>query len=140
MPERRLALALLILRLTLGVFFLQWGVEKFVVPTTTLAIFRNFYGVELGALLPPVLGALQVLLALLFLAGIAPRASYGLVLLLHSVTVLVTIPRLLAPWTPVSNHFFIAGVPVWAGFLALYLLRDADRFTLPRLMRRGAPA
>ena len=136
MPERRLALALLALRLTLGVFFLQWGIEKFVVPNTTIAIFKNFYGFEIGGLLPSVLGAMQVALALLFLAGVAPRATYGLVLLLDTVTVLVTIPRLLAPWNPVSNHFFIAGVPVWAGFLSLYLLREWDRFTLPRL--RGA--
>lgn len=140
MPAQRLALSLLVLRLTLGVFFLQWGVEKFVVPNTTIAIFRNFYGFEIGALAPPVLGALQVALALAFLAGVAPRLTYGLVLLLHTVTVLVTIPRLLAPWTPVSNHFFIAGVPVWAGFFALYVLREWDVHRLPRLLGRREPA
>jgi uncharacterized membrane protein YphA (DoxX/SURF4 family) len=132
--DTRLALALLLLRLSLGVFFLQWGVEKFVVPNTTLGIFRNFYGWELGAAMPSILGALQVALALALLAGVVPRLTYGLVTLLHTVTVIVTIPRLLNPWNPVSNHFFIAGVPVLAGFFALYLLRDADRWTLPRLL------
>lgn len=133
MPERRLALALLALRITLGVFFLQWGIEKFVVPNTTIAIFKNFYGFEIGAFLPPILGGLQVALALAFLAGVAPRVTYGLVLVLHTVTVLVTIPRMLSPWNPVSNHFFIAAVPIWAGFLTLYMLREWDRFTLPGL-------
>ncbi|MCU0887133.1 MAG: DoxX family membrane protein [Rubritepida sp.] len=132
MPTQRLALALLVLRITLGVFFLQWGFEKFVVPNTTIAIFRNFYGFEVGALAPPVLGALQVALALAFLLGVAPRITYGAALLLHTVTVLVTIPRLLSPWNPVSNHFFIAGVPVWAGLFALYLLRDFDLHRLGR--------
>jgi putative oxidoreductase len=130
MLESRLALALLVLRVTLGLFLLQWGIEKFVVPGTTLAIFRNFYGFDPGALAPPVLGALQVVLALAFLLGVRPRITYGVALLLHSVTTLVTIPRLLAPWNPVSNHLFIAGVPVLAAFFALYLLRDADRYRL----------
>ena len=30
--------ALLVLRLTLGLFLLQWGVEKFVLPQSTVAI------------------------------------------------------------------------------------------------------
>jgi uncharacterized membrane protein YphA (DoxX/SURF4 family) len=139
-PADRLPLVLLILRLTLGVFFLQWGIEKFVVPATTIGIFRNFYGLSLDAWLPPVLGTLQVALALAFLAGVVPRVTYGLVLALHTVTVLVTIPRLMNPWNPVANHFFIAGVPVWAGFFALYTLRAADRWTLPNLLARGRAA
>jgi uncharacterized membrane protein YphA (DoxX/SURF4 family) len=139
--QTRLAFALLALRLTLGVFLLQWGIEKFVVPATTTAIFRNFYGLEVGGAMPALLGTGQVVLALALLAGILPRVSYGAALLLHTVTVFVTVPRLLAPWNPVSNHFFIAGVPVLAGFLALYLLRDGDRWTLPRLVAaRRAPA
>ncbi|MBX9751725.1 MAG: DoxX family membrane protein [Roseococcus sp.] len=130
MLETRLPVALLVLRLTLGVFLLQWGVEKFVVPGTTLAIFRNFYGFDPGALVLPVLGVLQVALSLALLAGVKPRLTYGVALILHSITTLVTIPRLLAPWNPVSNHLFIAGVPVLAGFFALYLLRDWDRWRI----------
>ena len=33
-----LSRALLVLRITLGLFLLQWGVEKFVVPQNTVAI------------------------------------------------------------------------------------------------------
>lgn len=138
--QNRLALSLLALRLTLGVFLLQWGIEKFVVPATTTAIFKNFYGLEVGGAMPALLGTGQVVLALALIAGVLPRLSYGAALLLHSVTVLVTIPRLLAPWNPVSNHFFIAGVPVLAGFFALYLLREADRWTVPRLLATRQPA
>jgi uncharacterized membrane protein YphA (DoxX/SURF4 family) len=136
--QSRLALALLLLRVTLGVFLLQWGIEKFVVPATTSAIFRNFYGLEVGGALPMLLGTAQVALALALIAGVMPRITYGIAAVLHTVTVLVTIPRLIAPWNPVSNHFFIAGVPVLAAFYALYLLRDADRWTVPGLMMRPA--
>ncbi|MBS7788699.1 DoxX family membrane protein [Roseococcus sp. SDR] len=130
MPEARLAIALLVLRLTLGVFFLQWGIEKFVVPATTLAIFRNFYGIDFGSWVPPILGVAQVLIAVALLLGFQPRLTYGIVLLLHGVTVIVSIPRILSPWNPVSNHFFIAGVPILAAFFALYLLRDWDRYRI----------
>ncbi len=138
LPDDRLALPLLLLRLSLGIFFLQWGVEKFVVPATTTAIFRNFYGLPVDGILPSVLGAGQIALALMFIVGVVPRVSYGLVALLHGVTVIVTIPRLVSPWNPVSNHFFIAGVPVLAAFVTLYLLRDSDRWTVPRMLRRDA--
>jgi len=136
---QRLAIALLMMRVTLGIFFLQWGIEKFVVPATTTGIFRNFYGLTVDGALPSILGGAQIALALALIAGVAPRFTYGVVAVLHTITVVVTIPRLLAPWTPVSNHFFIAGVPILAAFYALYLLRDADRFTLPRMLTR-APA
>lgn len=136
LPADRLALPLLLLRLSLGVFFLQWGIEKLVIPGTTTAIFRNFYGLAVDGVLPSVLGGAQIALALAFIAGVAPRVSYGLMTLLHCVTVIVTIPRLISPWNPVSNHFFIAGVPVLAAFVTLYLLRDDDCWTLPRLLRR----
>jgi uncharacterized membrane protein YphA (DoxX/SURF4 family) len=131
MLEQRLAISLLVLRVSLSVFMLQWGLEKFVVPGTTLAIFRNFYGLDLGRFVPPVIGVVQVLLSLAFLLGYKPRITYGLFLLMHSITTLVTIPRLISPWNPVSNHRFIAGVPVLSGFLALYPLRDWDRYRVP---------
>jgi hypothetical protein len=35
----------------------------------------------------------------------------------------------------VSNHFFIAGVPILAAFFALYLLRDWDRYRVGRVTR-----
>jgi hypothetical protein len=143
MPDAtRLSLALLLLRLTLGVFMLQWGIEKFVVPATTTGIFQRFYGISVTGVMPAILGAAQVALSLALLAGAWPRITYGIMLALHTITVIVTIPRLLAPWNPVSNHFFIAGVPVLAGFFALYLLREHDRWTLPKLLagRAAKPA
>jgi uncharacterized membrane protein YphA (DoxX/SURF4 family) len=136
-PPQTLALALIMMRVTLGIFFLQWGIEKFVVPATTTGIFRNFYGLTVDGVVPSLLGGAQILLSLALIAGFVPRVTYGLVAVLHTVTVLVTIPRLLNPWNPVSNHFFIAGVPILAAFYALYLLRDADLYTVPRMMRAG---
>ena len=45
-PAHSLSGALLMLRLTLGIFLLQWGIEKFVVPQNTVAIWACFYGLN----------------------------------------------------------------------------------------------
>jgi len=50
---------------------------------------------------------------------------------MHLSTTLVTIPRLLSAWNSFSNHLFIAGGPVLAGFLALYVLLDWEKYRIP---------
>ena len=138
--------ALAVLRVSLGVFLLLWGVEKFVIPDVTVRIWSNFYSVGLAAALVPLVGAGQSALALAITAGIWRRATYGLGLLLHAITVAATWRQLLDPWGLRSggapNHLFLAGVPVLAAFVALYLLRDRDAWTADEWLRRrrGAEA
>ncbi|MEX2156877.1 MAG: hypothetical protein WD773_08560 [Gemmatimonadales bacterium] len=136
--------ALAVLRVSLGVFLLLWGVEKFVIPEVTVRIWGGFYGVGLAAALVPVVGAVESALALAITVGLWRRVSYGLGLLLHAVSVVSTWRQLLDPWGLRSggapNHLFLAGVPVLAAFLALYLLRDRDTWTLDeRLRHRSTP-
>jgi putative oxidoreductase len=57
MLGRALSRALLVLRITLGLFLLQWGVEKFVVPQNTVAIWGYFYGLDVSAALGYLFGA-----------------------------------------------------------------------------------
>ena len=132
--------ALAVLRVSLGVFLLLWGVEKFVIPEVTVQIWGGFYGVGLAAALVPLVGALESALALAITVGLWRRATYGLGLLLHAVSVVSTWRQLLDPWGLRSggapNHLFLAGVPVLAAFLALYLLRDRDAWTLDDWLRR----
>ena len=136
--------ALAVLRVSLGVFLLLWGVEKFVIPEVTVQIWGGFYGVGLAAALVPLVGALESALALAITVGLWRRATYGLGLLLHAVSVAATWRQLLDPWGLRSggspNHLFLAGVPVLAAFVALYLLRDRDAWTLDeRVRHRSTP-
>lgn len=132
--------ALAVLRVSLGVFLLLWGVEKFVIPTTTVRIWDTFYGVGLGASLVPLVGAVESVLALAIVVGLWRRVSYGLGLLVHAVSVLSSWRQLIDPWGLRSggspNHLFLAGVPVLAGFVALYLLRARDGWTLDEWLLR----
>jgi uncharacterized membrane protein YphA (DoxX/SURF4 family) len=134
--------ALAILRVSLGVFLLLWAVEKFAIPASTVGIWSHFYGVPLAASLVPLVGTLESALAVAITVGLWRRVSYGLGLLLHAVSVLSTWRQLLDPWGLRSggspNHLFLAGIPVLAAFLVLYLLRDRDAWTLDEWLARGS--
>lgn len=133
--------ALAVVRVSLGVFLLLWGIEKFVIPDVTVRIWSGFYGVGLATGLVPLVGALESALALAITLGLWRRATYGLGLLLHAVSVLASWRQLIDPWGLRSggspNHLFLAGVPVLAAFVALYLLRDRDTWTLDERLRRS---
>ena len=127
-----LSRALLVLRVTLGLFLLQWGVEKFVVPQNTVGIWSHFYGLDVPQTLGYLFGALEIAIAVCLFLGLFRTVAYGAALALHAVTVLVTWRQLLDPWGDEVNHLFIAGVPVLGGFIALFLLRHWDRGVLDR--------
>jgi len=131
MPDDRLATALrralLALRVTLGLFLLQWGVEKFVVPENTVGIWGHFYGLALPAAVGYLFGAAEIAIALCLFLGIFRTPAYGAALALHAVTTIVTWRQLADPWGDPANHLFVAGLPVLGGFLALFLLREWDR-------------
>ena len=122
-----LSRALLALRITLGVFLLQWGVEKFVVPQNTVAIWAYFYGLNVSPALGYPFGTAEIAIAGCLFLGLFRTAAYGAALALHAVSVLVSWRQLLDPWGADANHLFIASVPVLGALIALFLLRHWDR-------------
>lgn len=133
MNPRTLALALAILRISLGLFLLLWALEKLVIPQGTVGIWSGFYGIQIGPAVPYFIGALEALLAIAILVGVWRRVSYGLGVLFHAISVGAGWKQLIDPWGLYlfdrPQHLFLAGVPVLAAFVALYLLRDADLWT-----------
>jgi putative oxidoreductase len=124
--------ALLALRITLGLFLLQWGVEKFVVPQSNVAIWSTFYGIAIAPALGYVFGAAEIAIAVCLFLGLWRTVAYGAALALHAVTVLVSWRPLLQPWADPVNHLFIASVPVLGALVALFLLRHWDRPAVAR--------
>jgi putative oxidoreductase len=131
MPDQALAQALyralLALRITLGLFLLQWGVEKFVVPQNTVAIWGYFYGLNVPQALGYLFGAAEIAIAVCLFLGRFRTVAYGAALALHAVTVLVSWRQLLDPWGTDFNHLFVASIPVLGALIALFLLRHWDR-------------
>jgi uncharacterized membrane protein YphA (DoxX/SURF4 family) len=119
--------ALLVLRITLGLFLLQWGVEKFVVPQNTVAIWSHFYGLNVSQALGYLFGAVEIAIAVCLFLGLFRTPAYGAAVGLHAVSVLVSWRQLFDPWGDPVNHLFIASVPVLGALIALFLLRHWDR-------------
>jgi uncharacterized membrane protein YphA (DoxX/SURF4 family) len=130
--SKALTRALLALRITLGLFLLQWGIEKFVVPQSSTFIWEHFYGVAAPPVLGYAFGIAEIAIALCMILGVLRTIVYGAALFLHTVTVLVTWRQLIDPWGDPVNHLFTAAVPVLGGFLALFLLRRWDRSLLEK--------
>lgn len=126
----RVPQALLVLRITLALFFAQWGIEKFIKPDAAASIFDHFYGLQISALISYAFGAVELALAAGLLLGIAKTFSYGALIAVHGVSVVVSWKQLLHPWAAQSNHLFIASVPLLGALVALFLMRDRDTFSL----------
>ncbi|TCO77844.1 hypothetical protein [Chromatocurvus halotolerans] len=129
MSDTRIANALFTLRLGVFIVMLMWTLDKFVNPQHSAAVFDNFYGLSnMGTGLFMVLGALQLVLVLAFIAGFKKRFTYGAVFLLHAVSTLSSWQQYLDGF---NNLLFFAAWPMLAACYALYILRDMDtRWTL----------
>jgi putative oxidoreductase len=122
--QDRITWSLLSLRVTVFVVMLFWTLDKFVQPEHSGGVFENFYGIGgLGATAFYVIGALEMVLILAFVAGALKRVTYGLVLLLHAVSTFSSFGQYLDPF---NNLLFFAAWPMLAACLTLYLLRDLD--------------
>lgn len=122
--EQQLPKALLALRLGVFIVMLVWTLDKFVNPDHASGVYATFYLIGgLGGTIFIVIGVLELVLILAFVAGLFKRWSYGIVLVLHAVSTLSTWKLYLAPF---DNLLFFAAWPMLAACWALYVLRDAD--------------
>ena len=124
--EQKLQVGLLLIRISTGIFFLIWSVEKLVHPEITQKVFSRFYMMEISPSISLAFGVLQTVIVLAFMAGLFKTWTYGAILGMHAVSVLSTYKELLAPYQP-PNHLFWAAVPLLAALIALFILRREDR-------------
>jgi putative oxidoreductase len=101
-------------------------------PTATIRIAQNFYNVALPVWSSYALGIAELILSLALLFGAYRTISYGLSLLVHTVTVVVSWRQLFDPFgfAKVGNHLWISTWPTWGAFAALFLMRDWDVYTV----------
>jgi len=138
--DKTAALALLILRFFLGIFLLQWSIEKLILPGSAIRIAQNFYGLSLPTAASYALGTAELILSLALLVGAFRTVSYGLSLIVHTVTVVVSWRQLFDPYgfAQIDNHLWISTWPTWGAFIALYLLRSKDAYSIDGWRERRA--
>lgn len=120
----RLQWSLFSLRLGVFIVMFMWTLDKFINPGHSAKVLEVFYGISGSSPIAVyVLGALQLLLVLAFMAGIKKRFSYGAILLMHAISTLASYERYLDGF---NNLLFFAAWPMLAACLALYLLRELD--------------
>jgi putative oxidoreductase len=108
---------------------IMWTLDKFINPQHSGAVFKNFYGIGgLSSTALMIIGLLQLVVVLAFVAGFKKRFSYGIVLLLHSISTFSSWKQYLDAF---NNLLFFAAWPMLAACIALYMLRDLDtRWTI----------
>jgi hypothetical protein len=99
-------------------------------------IMEHFYFIKsVSSLMIYIIGALELTVLLGFVAGLAKKWTYGLVLLFHAVSTLSSYEQYLHPLVA-PNMLFFAAWPMLGACFALYYLRDLD--TLWSVRRRHA--
>jgi len=123
---QRVSFVLLLTRISIFIVMIIWVIDKFANPDHAAAVFEAFYGISgLGAGISYLLGAVQLAIMIAFILGFQKRISYGLVLLMHTASTLVSFPKYIAPFES-ANILFYASWPMLAACFALYYLRDLD--------------
>ncbi len=127
MIEKRLSLTLFVLRISVFFVFLMWTLDKFFRPEHGAAVFESFYFIGgLGNTFIYIIGGIQMLIILAFVAGFQKKISYLLVLFMHAVSTFSAFKIYLTPFADGPNLLFFAAWPMLAACFALYYLKDFD--------------
>ncbi|MEN8134568.1 MAG: hypothetical protein ABFS18_03395 [Thermodesulfobacteriota bacterium] len=125
--EEKLQLSLLFLRLTVFLVMFMWTIDKLINPGHAAKVFEKFYYIAgLDAVALYAIGAIEIVILFLFLAGYKKKYTYGAVLALHAVSTLSSFKQYLAPFDG-PNLLFFAAWPMLAACFALFVLRDQDK-------------
>lgn len=124
--RQRLPIALFALRVTVFLVLLMWTLDKFVNPDHATAVYENFYYLSgMGAGVMAAIGVAELVIILLFLAGIAKIWTYGAVLVFHAISTLSTWQQYMSPFDG-PNLLFFAAWPMLAACFVLFWLREYD--------------
>ncbi len=129
------AISLLLLRVSLGLLMLIWGIDKLINADHAVAVSKTFY---LSVLAQPAfqqgLGVLQCLLALAIVVGFWCRYTYPVLAVITGITLLAVWRSILDPLGLYlgegTNLLFFPSFTVFAGALVLLAFQAEDRYSV----------
>ena len=127
------AKSLLLLRISLGLLLVIWGIDKLVNVKHGLDVSEYFYfGVFSQTLLLRAFGIIEVAAGVLIMLGAARRWVYPLLLAITGVTVLAVWKSVVDPWgwwLQGANVLFYPSLIIFAASVVLWAFQDEDRIT-----------
>ncbi len=125
--DKKLQLSLLLLRVTVFVVMFMWTIDKFINPGHAAQVYKSFYYIAgLESVVMYVIGAIEMIILVLFLAAYKKTYTYGAVLIFHAVSTLSSFNQYLTPFAG-GHLLFFAAWPMLAACITLFLLRDRDK-------------
>ena len=128
--------SLLLLRASLGLLMLIWGVDKLVNVKHGLTVSEHFYlGAFSSAALLKAFGVAQIALGVLIVLGVGRRVAYPALLAITGATLLGVWRSVVDPWgwwLEGANVLFYPSLIIFAGSLVLWAFRDEDQLVVGR--------
>jgi uncharacterized membrane protein YphA (DoxX/SURF4 family) len=128
------AWSMLVLRISLGLLMLIWGVDKLVNVEHGMLVSERFY---LGAFSMPALlqafGVAQMTLGAFIVLGLFGRYLYPVLVVITGVTLLAVWRSIIDPWgwyLEGANALFFPSLVIFAGALVLMGFREFDAYSL----------
>ncbi len=130
----RLELSLFLLRIGVFIVLLAWTLDKLLNPAHAISIFEEFYfisGLKNSVMMG--VGVIELVFILIFVAGIWKRYTYGIVILVHTISAIAPWEKYTVELGATYSMLYYADWPMLAGAITLYVLRDLDvKYTLAR--------
>ena len=128
MNERRIEIALLVIRITAAIFLGLWATLKFHHPEWQRNIFEGAYNVSFFTVtdnLSYFLGAVQIIIVLAFVSGFMRTWTYGLMMLMSAAGVIGSLGSFITYYNYPKN-LMLTSIPTLGALIALFILRDMD--------------
>ncbi len=107
--DKKLALSLFFIRITVFVALLMWTFRKILSPERSAAVFKKFYLIPgLSDNIIYVLAGLQLAIIIAFVLGLYKRWTYGLVVFMHGVSTISPMKQYFSPYEGTHLLFFAA--------------------------------
>lgn len=124
--NKSLPIALFIMRVSIFIVMAMWSIDKLVNPGHATAVFENFYFISgMSGTILLVIGLVQLAIEIAFVLGLWKFWTYGFVMVTHAISTLSSWQQYLDPF---NNMLFLAAIPMLGACIALFMLRDEDRY------------
>ncbi len=124
--NKKFALSMLFLRLTVFLVIFMWTIDKFINPGHAAKVYEKFYHIPgLESFAMNAIAVIEIVVLILFFIGVKKTYTYGAILAIHTVSTLSAFNQYLSPFEG-PNLLFFAAWPMLAACVMLFLFRKED--------------